>query len=128
MRDYQEKQGVREFIGSKFVLSVLFFIIIVTGIASFKALERNWLVERERKTMEEDLKNLQERKGELTDESKDLSSGQGIEREARDKLNYRKPGEEVVIIKENKPSEKNISPQTTSRERLWSRILGWLGF
>lgn len=97
----QDNRLLRAFFASRTVLVMLFLLLIAVGVASFRALMAGWEVEAERGEVEEEIQHLEAQKEALAGELADFHSGRGIEREAREKFNYRKPGEEVVIILEN---------------------------
>ena len=103
MNIYQE-QRIRSFFASRPVLIVLFLLLVGMGVVSFQSLLAGRAVEEERLEVEREARNLEAKKDKLTSELEDLRSGKGIEREAREKLNFRKPGEEVVIILDNEGS------------------------
>ena len=100
MYDFQEQSRVRSFFASRTVLIVLLLLLLGMGIITFQALEAGWSAQAERAAVKEHLRDLEEQKTTLTSELEELRSQEGIEREARQKLNFRKPGEEVVIIRE----------------------------
>ncbi|TSC79061.1 MAG: hypothetical protein G01um101429_568 [Parcubacteria group bacterium Gr01-1014_29] len=102
----QDNQLLRAFFASRTVLVILFLLLIGAGVASFRALMVGWEVEAERREVEEEIQQLKAQKEALAGELADLHSGRGIEREAREKFNYRKPGEEVVIIVDSEGSSK----------------------
>ena len=101
MNDFQGQSRVRAFFASRAVLTILLFLLLGMGLISFQALEAGWQAEAERAAVQERIRELEEKKGSLTSELEDLRSQEGIEREARKKLNFRKSGEEVVIIRES---------------------------
>jgi cell division protein FtsB len=102
MRDFQEKRRVREFFASRAVVVVLFLLVVSMGLATFRALMQSWEVERERQAIASRVEDLIRKKGSLSDKLDDLETGKGIEREARERLNLRRPGEELVIIQDHK--------------------------
>ena len=101
MNDFQGQSRVRAFFASRAVLTILLFLLLGMGLISFQALEAGWQAEAERAAVQERIRELEEKKGSLTSELEDLRSQEGIEREARKKLNFRKSGEDVVIIRES---------------------------
>lgn len=123
MRDFQENNHWRAFFASRAVLSVLLLLFIGMGVISFRALEAGWEAKAERAAVKEHLRELEEKKGVLTTELEDLRSQEGIEREARQKLNLRKPGEEVVIIR-----DANSAPveSDTANASFWESLKKWL--
>lgn len=98
MNNFQQNHRVRAFFASRAGMTILFLFLVGMGIVSFRALEAGWEARAERAAVEERLEKLEEDKNMLIKELEDLNSQEGIEREARQKLNFRKPGEEVVII------------------------------
>lgn len=124
MRDFQENRRMRAFFASRTVLTVLFLFLVGMGIVSFRALEAGWEVRTEHEAVEERLRSLEEKKQMLSSELEELRSEQGIEREAREKLNYRKPGEDVVIIRDG-----NVEHASEEKVEagLFLRLLQWLG-
>ncbi|TSC73280.1 MAG: hypothetical protein G01um101470_169 [Parcubacteria group bacterium Gr01-1014_70] len=99
-RDYQNTNRWRAFFASRAVLTIVLLFLIGMGIISFRALEAGWAAEAERAAVKDHLRELKEKKEKLNMELEDLRTEEGIEREARQKLNFRKPGEEVVIIRD----------------------------
>mgnify|MGYP001558245691 CR=1 FL=1 len=112
MNIYQE-QRIRSFFASRPVLIVLFLLLVGMGVVSFQSLLAGRAVEEERLEVEREARNLEAKKDKLTSELEDLRSGKGIEREAREKLNFRKPGEEVVIILDNNGAAENGQAETS---------------
>ena len=122
MREFQESNRWRAFFASRAVLSVLLLVLIGMGVVSFRALEAGWEAQSERAVVNERLRELEDKKEVLTRELEDLRSQEGIEREARQKLNYRKPGEEVVIIRDT--SSASMGNETVSIS-FWEKIKEW---
>lgn len=123
MKEYQEKRHVREFFAARSVVLVLFFVMIGVGLASFRALVRGWEVQEERQAMEQRLIDLKSQKEAISSEVEDFKSGRGIEYEAREKLNLRKPGEEVVIITENLTEAPPAQENSILKGKFFSRLL-----
>ncbi len=124
MRDFQEQNRWRAIFASRTMLSIILLLLLGMGVASFQALEAGWSAEAERAALKERLRELEEKKGALTTELEELRSQEGIEREARQKLNFRKAGEEVVIIKEG--NGERISKEQVEAG-LFLKLLQWLG-
>lgn len=125
METYQEHRRIRAFFASRAVLIGLFLLLMGTGIVSFQALLAGNEVKQEQQEIEQELRELQAQKEQLTSELEDLRGGQGIEREAREKLNFRKPGEEVVIIVEN--ADANLNKEERQETGVLKRFWEWLG-
>lgn len=73
--------------------------------------------------LEKEAKKLEEQKEELESGLSETQSESFLEKEAREKLGYKKPGEEVTVVlppAENTPTEKPKS--------FWEKLLEKLGF
>jgi len=124
MRDFQEQSRWRAIFASRAALSVMLLLLLGMGIVSFQALEAGWEAETKREAVKERLREIEEKKDMLTSELEELRSQEGIEREARQKLNFRKQGEEVIIIQD--VNTKHVSEETI-KDGLFSRLLQWIG-
>ncbi len=125
MQHFQEQRKLRAFFASRTVLIVLFLLLIGAGVMSFQALLAGEEVEQEREEVERELIDLERRKSELSSELEDLRGGRGVEYQAREKLNYRKPGEEVVIIVEE---EQAVNESGEEQEAgFFKKLLQWIG-
>ena len=124
MHDFQGENRWRAFFASRVVLAILLFFLLGMGMASFRALEAGWQAQAERKEVKDRVRELTEKKEALTSELEDLRSAEGVEREARQKLNFRKPGEEVVIIQEVNSTPAENDAGTAS---FWETIKHWFG-
>ena len=122
MLDNQENNRWRVFFASRPVLGIMLLIIIGLGVISFHALEAGWAAKAERATAEKRLRELKEKKDALTSELENLRSEEGIEREARQKLNFRKPGEEIVIIRDTN----TVLPESdAASSSFWKTVTQW---
>lgn len=124
MRDFQQQSRVRAFFASRMVLSILLFLLLGMGLISFWALEAGWSAQAERAAVKERLHELEEKRDVLTSELEELRSQEGVEREARQKLNFRKPGEEVVLIKDT--NVEHLSEEKVEAG-LFVRFMRWIG-
>lgn len=111
-------------------MAVLFLILLGVGVAAARALVHSSAVREERRYAEERVQSLTLKKEALLQEVQDFDTGPGIEREARDKLNLRKPGEEVVIIIDNTSSTASATDEENRRGalgRLFDRLRASIG-
>jgi cell division protein FtsB len=98
-----------------------FLVIAVTlGVVGFFAqgvyqlYKKSTFIHEERQKKEETLKALVAERQRLESEIEFLKSQSAIEREAKSRLNFKKPGEEVVVVvPEEKPAEE-MAPETES--------------
>ncbi|PJE64532.1 MAG: hypothetical protein COU90_01675 [Candidatus Ryanbacteria bacterium CG10_big_fil_rev_8_21_14_0_10_43_42] len=126
MRNFQEKRQWRDILSSRFIIIPLFLLLIIGGVSSFRALMQGWEAQSARKETEVRIQELEEERRQLSSELEEFKSGRAIEREARQKLNLRKPGEEVIIIvdgedKEDSPvlEKKGIGARVADFFRQW---------
>jgi len=124
MQDYQERRNIRRFFASRFMLVVLFALVILVGVASLRSLARSWEADQERQQATERLRDTLQKKADVSREAIQMQSGYGVEREARDKLNLRKPGEEVVIIQDS-PASSNAASNASGGSWLSRVITAW---
>ena len=75
------------------------------------------------------IKQIDERKREvatLEEKLRHFESGEGLELEARSRLNLQRPDEKVLIILDDKTPQKE--KEDIQRESIMKRIQTWLGF
>lgn len=106
------------------ILGVLFLAIVGFLIVS------NYRINKKRTEMQNQIKSLQDQIKELEDKKANLQAGISIgesaaflEREARDELGLKKPGEEVVAVL---PAEGGQGSVTPTEKSLWQKILQFL--
>ncbi|MBI1833926.1 MAG: septum formation initiator family protein [Candidatus Andersenbacteria bacterium] len=90
------------------IASVFVFFILLS---LAQELNRQWQVEREVQRLEREVKQMQATTVELQNLNQYFQTDDFQERLAREKLNFRAPGEQVVLIPEQElRSEKDTSP------------------
>lgn len=91
--------------------------------SSVRVAMRAWEFRREQQAVEEEIRKLQVQSQELSESIRALEEPEVIERLAKEKLNLKNPGEEVVLVL----PETAVPPPATSSGRGWSRFLpSWL--
>lgn len=100
MRDIQERRALRNLTGSLFVCLALFLIAGWLAAGAWEAYKEARDARARKEKMERETARLEARGEELKSLLEGFSRGEGIEKEAREKLFLKKPGEEVVIIVE----------------------------
>ena len=110
-------------------LAILFFIVI--GFLIFKNIEiysKKAKLENYKKLLIKEIESLKKRKLELRKNIKETTKKGYIEKEAREKLNFKKIGEKVIVIsRQSKQSENKIEEK--SKEKKISKIenfINWL--
>lgn len=73
-------------------------ILIGLGVAAGKETYRRVLLEREIAAVETELQNLKNQKEELKRKIAYLQDPRNVEREAKTRLNLKRPGEEVILV------------------------------
>ncbi len=96
-------------------------LIIIAMVASYSAsrMVRNAFFARQQSDqMVQRIEELQQKKKELEAQLAEMQTKESVERQAKERLNLKKPGEEVVVVvpqkEEKKPQEKSPT--------LWEKI------
>jgi cell division protein FtsB len=102
----------------------LIIIAVLLSFSSWKILARTFDSIKYRKLTEANLKSLTERQSELESKISELETDSGVEKEIREKFPVAKPGEEVIMIVNNKSGlGQEADPKTDSG--FWHRLRGW---
>ena len=110
-------------------LSVLFvfFTLAIIGllaVSNFKIRERRKELLAQIETLEKEIQNVENKNQELKAGISESQTQDYLEKEAREKLGLKKPGEEVVAIKKIQSEEK---PTEQKEEKsLWQKFLEFL--
>ena len=101
-------------------------LIIVAMILSYSAarMVRNVMITREQSAeMTQKIEQLKLKKQELEAELAEIKTKEAVEREAKERLNMKKTGEEVVVVvPEKKDDEVYAQPKS-----LWTKIKSFFG-
>lgn len=107
---------------SGFIL--LFIIIIFIGFFSYV----NWKINKRRSdllekisSLEQELQELENKNQELKQKQAEAGTGDYIEKVARDQLELKKPGEEVVVI-QKEPASAESSGEAEENKTWWDKI------
>ncbi len=104
---------------------LIVFILVIIGflvMLNFKAGQRRSQLNVKIEALKKEIQITEERNEELKAQVSQASQGDFVEKEAREKLNLKKPGENVVVIVPPK-EETQASKQLKT---LWQRILEML--
>jgi len=122
----KSKDSVQSVFFSVF-LTILIFVII-----SF-LLFSNWRINKKRSELSQKLEGLKKevealeaKKEELLTKISQVQSESYLEKEARERFNLKKPGEEVVTILNSEKEEKK--EEVKKEKSFWQRILEKVGF
>jgi len=107
-------------------LSVLFvfFTLAIIGllaVSNFKIRERRKELLSQIETLEKEIQNVEKKNQELKAGISESQTEDYLEKEAREKLGLKKPGEEVVAIKKIQSEEKQ--KEQKEEKSLWQKIL-----
>jgi len=101
-----KKNFLRTVFSSQIALTVLGFIIVVgISIPLAKNVSKQYRIGKEIKELEDEITYLENNNSELQQLVKYLESDQFALEQARSNLNYKQPGEEVVVIKNDDDRE-----------------------
>lgn len=103
----------------RLLLIVFFVLVIMVGFRILGEWRKRQEIEDEISRLSEEAKRLENRNLEILELSKQLTTEEFLEREARLKLGLQKPGESVAILGTN-----NGSNETVSHERLGASRMG----
>ena len=102
MVQYQKKKSFQAIIFSSTSISLIgLLIIILISIPLFKNIQKQLSINDEISALDQEIINLENKNTDLKGLISYLNSDQFTEEQARLNLNYKKEGEEVVIIKSN---------------------------
>jgi cell division protein FtsL len=96
-----EERRHQSFFKSKLVLASLVFIFFIIGFYTTSSLYQNYQIRKEIAILDKVVKDLDSDNKELKLAKNKLTNPDFIEREAKLKLNFKKEGEEVVILIDN---------------------------
>jgi len=108
------------------ILGILFFAIIgFLAVSNFRINKKKIELQSQADSLKKEIQILEEKREQLRAGILEGESETFLEKEARDRLGLKKPGEEVVAVLPPKETTQNTTQQNKS---LWQRILQKLGF
>lgn len=110
--------------GIFFPILVIFFVVSITAlllVSNFKIREKRKELLSQIETVKKEIQNLEKKNQEMKAGISESQTQDYLEKEAREKLGLKKPGEEVVAIKKIQTEEK---PTEQKEEKsLWQKFL-----
>jgi len=110
--------------GIFFSILVIFFVVSITAlllVSNFKIREKRKELLSQIETVKKEIQNLEKKNQEMKAGISESQTQDYLEKEAREKLGLKKPGEEVVAIKKIQTEEK---PTEQKEEKsLWQKFL-----
>lgn len=109
------KQKTKKFFYSpKFIALLGLIILILIGFPLAKNISKRYAVDQEIKELELEIKSLESQNKDMKNFIGYLESDQFLEEQARLKFGLKKPGEEVVVIKEDLISSLNQTDESAT--------------
>ncbi|MCH8741659.1 septum formation initiator family protein [Patescibacteria group bacterium] len=103
------------------IFAVIGFLVITNFERNKKRSELNLRIEN----LKNEIEILERKKQELSAGISQISTEEYLEKEAREKFNLKKPGEELVVILSSEESEEEVPEK---KEGFWQRFLEKIGF
>jgi cell division protein FtsB len=94
------------------VANIALFILV--GVSTARETYRGWSVDHEIQTLKSQAEALEDRKLKLAELANSISSPEQVELEARTRLGWKKPGEQVVVLTGYEPSKGLSAPDMVS--------------
>jgi cell division protein FtsB len=108
---------------SKWVLLVLFVLIVLVGRGLLSISAKQMSSSEEMDLVEAKRAELQERYNNLSGRVGELNTNEGMEREIRSKFDVAKPGETVIMVVD-KEIPAPIQKETSIIKKLWNDVVG----
>jgi len=105
MLDFHEKRRMKRYLYSKPAIAFLALVIIFLMVQVWGVAMKDQSARARSADAERELRELEERETELTDEIKRLSTEHGVEEELRRKYDIVKEGERVIVLVQPEDSE-----------------------
>lgn len=94
-----EKSFLKRFFGSRWFLVTAFVVAVLVAFGYARAYYQDYKIRQEIDSLQEQVKKLERKKLESMDILKYVTSDAFVEEKARTELNLKKPGENVLIVK-----------------------------
>lgn len=119
-----KKKLVQKLFGSSIILIIGLLILSYIFISLGKEYVRRYQVNKEIERLRAEVEKQESNNLKLVDLVDYLNSEQFIEKEARQKLGYKKPGENVVVIKEGSlvQNQPDANDQNSSEDKIAEEI------
>jgi cell division protein FtsB len=105
------------------VAVVLVLFVIWGGVAVIRAYAKQREAVVNRNTSIRELKEVKEKQAELSANIENLSTERGLEAEVRNRYRVAKPGEQLVIVVDNKEGSEDV----TKKPSFWEKLRQFVG-
>jgi len=134
MINKRKQKKINGFVSKPTTLSFLILLIIIAiSIPLFKNIKKQYEINKEISSLEQEIINFENQNSELKKTFEYLESDQFVSEQARKNLNYKKEGEKVVVIKtieqqNNITNEKKIFSKESNDNSNSNLVLWWRYF
>ncbi len=105
-----------------FIINIVFiFIAIIVSYSAARMVRNVFIMRAQSAEMTKKIEDLKEKKQQLEATIAEIQTKEGVEREAKARLNLKKPSEEVVVVV---PPKKDDSP-VEKRLGFWSKFMAF---
>ncbi|HTH93477.1 MAG TPA: hypothetical protein VL576_03295 [Candidatus Paceibacterota bacterium] len=129
MAKKQFQQTIHEPVSSKRLLGaavalIIFFLLLMSVI---RLADKFFTIKARSKELKEEQATLTSNQNELVATNSFLSTPEGTEESLRERYDYLKPGEEMIIVSPNTEATPPPAPQQTGVAYWWDELLRGLG-
>jgi hypothetical protein len=114
MFDFYQKRKLRSIINSRYAQGFILGLALLVGYSAYVRFDIAMEMLDRRQIADQEATALEIRKEVLEEKVEYLSSERGLEAEMRRQFDVALPGEQVVVIVEDKANESGIQPLSTS--------------
>lgn len=122
------KTFLRRFFGSRWFLITAFIAAVLVTFGYARAYYQDYKIRQEIQSLQEQVKKLEHKKLESMEILKYVTSDAFVEEKARTELNLKKPGENVLIVKNQVEAEETVSNPPVEKTLLNNPIKWWYYF
>lgn len=115
----------RTIFSSIFLVLAILIVIIFLVVSNIRSNNRRTELNLRIENLKKDIEILEERKQEFSANISQIPTEDYLEKEARERFNLKKPGEEVVVVL---PPEQEEEEKPEEQKSFWQRILEKIGF
>lgn len=107
---------------------ILLILAVLMGYSAYNMLKQASVLYAESQLSYKVIENLARKKQELEGRIAELRDSRAIEREGKERLNLKLPGEEVVVVVPPKVEEKPENESKNPLGNAFKKLLGYIGF
>lgn len=119
-----EKSFFKRFFGSRWFLVTAFVVAVLVAFGYARAYYQDYKIRQEINSLQEQVKKLEHKKLESMEILKYVISDAFVEEKARTELNLKKPGENVLVLK-NQDGDEKIEENSPVEKTLLNNPIKW---